>query len=174
MSAPREALFAALFAKLEGLVAPPANDTSLDNLSTATPLRTASRTLRSWDDCPPADCPAAFLTAAGEQRVTRRGLPSFIRIRTQVIVYVKNDGGRDNVPSTALNAMISAMEDKLKREPTEGPGALALFPDIQSWGTTLGGLCYTCSIGDSLEIFEGFQGADSIAVIPIDMLTTDA
>lgn len=168
MSAPREELFVALFAKIEGLVAPVGAD-----LSVAAPLRIASRSLRSWDDTPAGECPAAFLIADSESRTTTRGFPSLIRIDAEIVVYAKNMDGRDTVPSTQLNALISALEDALRRTTAEGPAPTAMFPMIQAWGTTLGGLCYTCAIGDRIEIFEGFQGADSCALIPVYMLTTD-
>jgi hypothetical protein len=168
MSAPREACFEALFAIIEGLVA-----ATGDEPSTARPLRVASRALRSWDDVGPGECPAAFLVAAGEQRQNRPGFPSLITLTATLVIYVKNVDGRENVPSTAVNAIISAIEDALQRQPTDGPVPAALFPVVQGWGTTLGGLCYTCSIDQSLEIFEGFIGVDTAAQIPIVMLTSD-
>jgi hypothetical protein len=132
MSAPREALFAALFAVIETLVAPTGED-----LTEATPLRVASRSLRSWDDVGPGECPIAFLVAAGEQRQTKPGFPSTVQVEASLIIYAKNEDGRNTVPSTAVNAIISAV------------------------GTTLGGLCYTCTIGQRIEIFEGFIGVDT-------------
>lgn len=165
MSAPREDLFVALFAILETLVGE----------TDASPLRFASRALLSWDDCPPGQCPAAFLVAAGEDRITRRGFPAMINVKAHIIVYAKNDQGRDQVPATQLNALISAIEDALQRQPSEGPAPAALFPQNpdMTFGTTLGGLCYTCQIGSAVDIFEGFQGPDAVAAIPVEMLTTD-
>ncbi len=165
MAAPREDLFVQLLAKLTALVG-----TGDDAV-----LRYASRALLSWDDCPPAMCPAAFLVAAGESHTKRRGLPSLVLIHGQIIVYAKNDQGRDQVPATQLNNLISAVEDTLKRTPQEGPAPSALFPQNPdlTFGTTLGGLCYTCQIGPSIDIFEGFQGADAVAIIPVEMWTTE-
>lgn len=164
MSAPREEIAVALLAKLQALVdaEPPL-------------LTTASRVFRSWDDVGGGECPAAFLIADGETRTKRRGLPDLIAIKSLVVIYCKNDQGRDGVPATQLNAALSAVEDALQRQPSEGQAPLGLFPQNPdfTFGTTLGGLCYSCGIAETVEIYEGFQGADAVCVIPILSLTTD-
>lgn len=167
MATPREALFVALLAKLTTLIDADDPDAGI--------LKTASRVLLSWDDCPPGDCPAAFLVADGERRTTARGMPSLVRIDARILVYCKNDHGRETVPATQLNAVLSGIEDALQRQPAEGPAPVPLFPQNpdMTFGTTLGGLCYSCSIGETVDIVEGFQGADAVAAIPVVMWTTD-
>lgn len=166
MSTPREALFVALFDKLSALVGAD-GDGSV--------FRSASRVLLSWDDCPSSMCPAAFLLADGEVHLARRGLPPMVVVKALVIIYAKNDQGRDGVPSTQLNACISAIEDALQRTPLDGPAPTAIFPQNPdlTFGTTLGGLCYSCSIAQTVDLFDGFQGANAVATIPIELLTTD-
>lgn len=161
MSVPREEIAVALFAILEGMV-------------TDGTLKTASRSLRSWDDVAPGECPAAFLVKEDESRVVRRGFPAMVNARAGVFVYVKNMDGRDTVPATAINAVLSALENALRRQPADGPAPTALFPDNPdlTFGSTLGGLCYFVAMGD-VTVDEGFIGVDSVAYVPIDCFTTE-
>lgn len=163
MPANREPCFAALFARIEGL-------TQGDEPT----LRFASRVLRTWDDVPPSECPAAFLQKGAETVDDRPGLPPIWSLEADLIVYAKNDEGRNTVPSIQINALITAVEQMLQRTPTEGPVAAAIFPNNPDgmWGTTLGGLCYTCTINGTIEVFEGIVGGGSVTIIPIIIVTS--
>lgn len=163
MPANREPCFAALFARIEALTE-----------GDAPTLKFASRALRSWDDTPPSECPAAYLTKGPESVDDRRGLPPIWSLEADLIIYAKNDEGRNTVPSIQINALLDAIEEMLQRTPTEGPADGAIFPNNPDmmWGTTLGGLCYTCTINGTVEVYEGVVGGGAVAIVPILIVTS--
>lgn len=159
MAANREACFVALTTRLEAI-----EDFEL-----------VSRTVRSWDDVGPGECPAGFLVKASESVDARGGMaPPIWTLEADFVIYCKNREGRATVPSTQLNALLTAVESALQRQPTEPPNPDAIFannPDMM-WGTTLGGLCYTCAISGTIEVFEGVIGGGAVAIVPIQIITS--
>lgn len=166
MPANREPCFAALFALLEelGVEADPTNGV----------FKLISRTIKTWDDVQSAQAPACFLAKGNETTEQRRGMPQLWRLEADIVIYCKVDEGRDTIPSIQLNEIISLVEGKLERKPTEVAAAGALFADNpdMTFGTTLGGLCYTCAINGTVEVFEGLTGGGSVAIIPVEIITT--
>ena len=158
MALDREAIFVALFARIQALTA----------------WGFSSRTFQTWDDTPPSASPACFLAKDTEDPTTIVGLPQSWRIRARVVVYALNESAASGIaPSTQLNQLLTALEGALERKPIEGPAIGAPFPQNPGGaGTTLGGLCYSCQIVGTVETFEGLVGGNAVMVVPIEILAT--
>ena len=95
----REAIYAALFAKLGNLPG----------------IVTASRRLRHWDDVPQAEQPALFMAQRYESASGEPGLNRVWVLSVDVYLYART-GGNDP-PSTVLNPLIDAVEAAMATEP---------------------------------------------------------
>lgn len=157
MALDREAIFVAAFARLR----------------TAADFVFTSRVFQSWDDTPPAECPAMFFTKGPEDRVIQQGMPPLIRMTGLLMVYVRNDADPEMPASTLLNELLTSIDEKLEYAPTEGQvdGAPFVANPYAGWGTTLGGLVSYCRIADTVDVFEGVIGGGAAAIIPIEMLS---
>lgn len=137
----REAIFAALFARV----------------SASSGLRTASRTLKAFDDTAPAEQPALFQTEGKQGATTVRGQPTKWTLRAELVLYVhKATCGQDDVV-VALNTEVDAIVASIDREPATG---------LQS----LGGLVHDCRIAGDIETDEGRLGVQAVAIIPIEII----
>lgn len=153
----REACFVALF----------------DRLSVLEDFKFTSRVFQSWDDTPPPQCPAMFMVKDREREIpAAQGMPPLVTLTARLVLYVRNDEGRLVPPSTQINNLLDAIDGALKRKPEEGPVANANFLNNppSTWGTSLGGLCYTCKRQGEVMTFEGIIGSDAQVVLNIDML----
>ncbi len=136
----REAIYAALFVKIQG----------------AATFATSSRRLRHWSDVPAAEQPALFQIQKTETAKQRRGLPPEWTLAADVFLYAH---APDDLtpPATVLNPLLDAIE-------------AALAPDPVSAVQTLGGLASHCWIEGKIETDEGVLGGQAVAVIPILIL----
>jgi hypothetical protein len=153
----REACFAALFQRLQAVPG----------------FKFTSRVFQSWDDTMPPQCPAMFMVKDFERTVAAaQGMPPLFVLTARVVMYARNDEGRLVPPSTQLNDLLDGIDAAIKRTPEEGPVAGANFLNNPpgTWGTSLGGLCYTCQRQGEVMIFEGIIGSDAQAVVKIDIL----
>jgi len=160
MAAQREAIFAALFARLQARV---------------TGVKVFSRKLTSFDDVAAADQPAVFLVKGNEDPTPKQGFLPLWKLHADIVVFCRNDASPDAPPSVQLNDLLTDIEAALERQPSEGPIADAPFPNTpggSSFGTSLGGLCSHCWIAGTVEVGEGAIGDQAIAIIPIEILTT--
>lgn len=166
MPVQRETIFAALFARIETIVDPDLRDGKL--------LRYATRVFEGWDETAPSQCPAAQLRKGPETRTQRLGAPPIVSLGASIAIYCKNDELRQTPASVQLNELIDAIEAMLERQPLDGPAPAAIFPNNPSYfyGTTLGGLCFSCQIAGTIEVWEGVIDQDSVAIIPLEILTT--
>ena len=163
MAAQRELIFAALF----------------DRLSAISFFRYSSRVFQSWDDTPPSVQPAFFLLKGAEEgNIKLQGAPSGWKLKATVCVYISNDETTHNepsvAPSTTLNNAITLIEAALQMQSGELPNLAGTFPSRPpgSFTTTLGGLCYSCQIVGTVEVFDGAIAGTAVALIPIEILTT--
>jgi hypothetical protein len=139
----REAIFAALFAKLIG----------------AGGFVTTGRTLKP--DLPAVSQPALFLLQAGQDAVTGTSewsVPTRWTLHAHAYIYAhaQNPGANGNA-ATLLNTLLDAIEVALAVEPATGR-------------QTLGGLVSHCSISGAVETDEGLLGEQTVAVIPIEIV----
>ncbi len=160
MAAQREAIFAAIFARLEALPG----------------INYATRVFESWDDVAPEQSPAVMLRKGPETPANRMpGGPLAWNLSAMVVLYAKNDGSRDTAPSIQLNNLLDAIETAFQRTPIEGPAPGAMFasnPQGGTFGTTLGGLCASCHISGTVEAYDGIVGGAAMAIVPLNILTT--
>jgi hypothetical protein len=140
----REGIYAALFAKFDGITGMP----------------TKSRRLMHWADVLAVQQPALFQAQKSEIVVQSRGLPPKWQLDLDLYLYVHAGDDPGSVPTTVLNPLIDAIE-------------AALAPDNVRDGQnvlTLGGLVSHCWISGQIQTDEGALGAQSIAIIPISIL----
>ena len=136
----REDIAAALFAKLQ----------------TAAGFKTASRRLRHWDDVPPAQQPALFLSLKTEDIATVPGLNPVSKITYDAVIYAHTAGNEKVTPSSLLNPLVDAVQATLK-------------PDAAYNKQTLGGLVQHVWIEGRIVTDEGVLGDQGVVIIPIVM-----
>ena len=153
MSLDREAIYAALFTRLQNL----------------TGIVTASRVWKHWDDVDVCEQPALYLAQGSERPIQQRGTPPQWTLTPTIYLYVRaTEGDPYAAPGTKLNALIKAIEGALERKAAD----VAPYGGPEEWSTTLGGLCSHCKISGTIETDEGLLGNQSVAVIPIEILAT--
>jgi len=133
----REAIYSALFAKVSGVAG----------------LKTASRKLRHWSDVSNADKPALFMTQGSEDGAAKFRLETIWTLHATLYLYIHQINIGSDVPATALNNFVDAIE-------------VALAPD-STGAQTLGGLVQHATIAGKLETDEGVLGDEAVAIIPI-------
>lgn len=123
-------------------------------------VRTASRVLKHWNDVPPEQQPAVFLTQIRESHTTRTGEPSIVTLRRDLYVYVQPLDGR--APATALNEVLDAITEALRPHPITGRHGGMTTPGVQ-WARIEG----------DVETDEGTLGERAVAIVPIAVLVSD-
>lgn len=142
-SVSREAIYSALFAKLQGIAG----------------FKTASRRLQNFMQVSPSQQPALYQLQRMETAQVVKGIPTRWNLKVDLFLYVWQ-GGASAAASSALNPLLDAVE-------------AALRPDNLSVGEcTLGGLVSHCRIEGPVEIFEGVgDGNQTVAVLSINLMT---
>lgn len=123
-------------------------------------FKVATRKLQTWDQAPAEDSPQLAMSQVSETAEKRKGFPTKWVFNIRLFMYVKTQANNDLtvVPSQLINPLIDALE-------------LALKPDdISNDACTLGGLVSHCAINGTILIFEGTQGDDAVAILPIQIL----
>lgn len=138
--ATREAVYAALFAKLQALPG----------------VVTASRRLRNVQDVQPECFPAAFQLQGNQDARFSGANPTTNTWRADWLLYAYDDDPTA-APSTKLNAMID-----------DAVALLAPPPGFDK--QTLGGLVEYAAIDGSIQVFEGVLGDRAVAVLPITLV----
>ena len=115
---------------------------------------TSGRRVLPWNKV--ASQPALFLRHVGEQVSDRpTGMPPRTILECEAWIY--NKVGGDEVPDTALNALLDAVET-------------LLLPNLADDAQTLGGVVQHCWIEGKTEIYPGDLDNQAIAVVPIRVL----
>ena len=156
MAVNREALFSALYARLQSIAG----------------FNYSSRTFESWDDTSPPERPAFFLVKGAETSVVRFRLPPQWTLEARMVIYCSNDGTHQTPPSTQINNLLQSIEAQLRLQQgevaqTQGPVQYATAVQGYTWWTTLGGLCHQCAIEGTVEVFEGVIANTAVAIVPI-------
>lgn len=136
----REAIYAALFAKLAAIPG----------------LVTMSRKLKHWADVQPIEQPALYLAQKTETAQPQTGLPPKWLLSVDVYVYVRTTGA--DAPGPVINPILDAVAAAL--EP-DNP--------IRNT-CTLGGLVEWARIEGTIETDEGTLGDQAVAIVPINIL----
>lgn len=139
----REAIYAALFARIAG----------------AAQFVTAARRLRHWSDVTPAEQPALFMRQRSE--VAAVPVPGALTVWTlHVELYVYAHAGDPYVaPATVLNPLIDSVEATLAPPPVSGMQDLGLPAMVQH-----------AAIAGKIETTEGTLRDQAVAIIPIEIL----
>jgi hypothetical protein len=146
---PREQIYSALFATLQGALLAPAG-----------PFRIVSRRWQDPSQLSPADRPALYQVQKDELIGTgTNGLPIHAKLNLDLVLYTAGDSEPGSVPSTELNSLLDAVEAAIRNA----------TPGIAQ---SLGGKVSHCRIEGKIEVVENVQGAMALAVVPIEVLTT--
>jgi len=146
---PREQIYSALFAVLQGAL-----------LSPAGPFKTVSRRWQDPSQVSPADRPSLYQVQKEELAGTGvNGLPLTARMTVDLVLYTAGDSEPNSVPSTELNTLLDAVEAAVR----------SATPGIAQ---SLGGKVSHCRIQGKIEIVENVQGFMALAVVPVEILTT--
>lgn len=151
----REPIYAAVFAFFARLTNP--------TIAVPTPLfKTATRKLQHWDGVAGEDQPALLMQQRRESAVRRRGLPTIWTLHPVLFLYVRTNAQNDptQIPALILNPLLDAIEGALEVD------------DLINNACTLGGLVSHCAIDGDIEIFQGDQGDEEVATIPLSILTS--
>jgi hypothetical protein len=143
----RETIAAAVYAKLAAM----------------TGVRTSSRRPKTFDQVPPADCPAVFLGVGASESIGNPGPRALWRMEFIVYLYV-HDGSAAG-PSSQLNAYLGYIDTAFRASAADlaSPGA---SPDH----TTLGGLVlYARPL--NVQTDEGSFGDQGVAIVTIEVVT---
>jgi hypothetical protein len=141
----REAIYAALFARLTG----------------AYQWQTSSRVLKHWSDVSAGQQPAMFMAQVGERAVVQSRQPTRWFLEVKLYLYATSQTQANEVPATTLNNMLDAV-------------VASLQPDHSAVDTqTLGGLVEYARIEGDLITDEGLLGEQAVAIVPIMILTAD-
>lgn len=143
MNVSRETIYSGLFAAFSGIAG----------------FNTVSRKLRHWSDVPGNEQPALFQIQKGENIEQQRGLhPKYL---LEVELYVYAFSSDSNVaPATIINPLLDAVEALL---------AAPVGQDAQTLG--IAGVSHIWIAGH-IETDEGVLGDQTVAVIPINIMTT--
>ncbi|STZ77347.1 hypothetical protein [Bergeriella denitrificans] len=138
----REAVYAALWAKLE----------ALDGFVTK------SRKLLHWNDVSRFEQPALFMAQGNMQAVTVTGQETKWLLKADVYLYVQTGG---EAPAPLINPLIDAVCNAVNAvHPITGRTALAAEGVAVEY----------CRVEGTIETDEGTLGTQAVAVIPIVIL----
>ncbi len=144
MILPREQIYAALFALLQGSLLAPAG-----------PFKTVSRRWQDPSQISPADRPALYQVQKDELAKTSViGVPLLWKIGLDLVIYTAGDAEPNVVQSTELNNLLDALE-------------LALESVTPGLAQSLGRQVTYCRIEGKVEIVENVQGTMAMAVAAI-------
>lgn len=117
-------------------------------------------------DLPPAQQPAIFLAPKVERSIYNRGHPIKWEIECEIYVYTINTGGDGNADGIVqLLPILDGIDAVLSPQTNQrGPG---------SYTNDLGqpDKIYHCAIKGNTEIFGGYLDEQTIARIPIEIVT---
>ena len=156
----REQIYAALFSFFSGLTAG------------ATPLFvTATRELKTWNNFQPEACPAICMQQALEDAQYTRGLLTKWqgRVKLYVLVYTGQgfSGGAPQTAAQQLNALLDQIEQAI------APLTPDAFAYDQDGVQTLQGLVSHVAIEGTIEYWQGDEGNEAVAVVPITFLVAN-
>lgn len=147
----RNQLYGALFAFFSGLTA-----------GGSPAFRTATRRLSTWEQVPPESSPALLMEERGEEAQYRKGLPTIWRLRIALYLYAHTAASVDPeaVPADIINPLLDAVQGSLE------------IDDPNDEACTLGGLVSHAAIEGAIERYNGAQGDEAVAIIPITILVS--
>jgi hypothetical protein len=146
----------ALISPLVGTVITAADGRSTVNTMT---VQSCVRNLIHWSKVDPAQQPCIFITSRTQQAETKPILPTKWTLHCAVWVYVRDES--PNGPAAFMDDLLDKIEAKFKAS-RNGFGRV-----------TLGELVYDCRINGSIDTDEGLLGPQAVAVIPVELVTSN-
>jgi hypothetical protein len=143
----REQVYQALFTLLNDALGPAG--------STPT-FQACSRRIVQLDGTPPANLPALYQSQVDEPRQPVKGIPALRIFKAELTVYVDFGEGTDAVPSTNMNALVTAIENTLL------PNPVSAFQQL--------GVPVSSVLIGSIKYWEGVLGVLMVAVIPVEIV----
>lgn len=130
-----------------------------ERLATIGALLSVSRRFKHWSSVSPTEMPCAFIVQQGEAPQQVRGQPAKWLISADVFVYVRADDDAEVAPSTAINSALAGVRSILTANPATGVAEGFEGMVSHAW------------ISGKVEIFDGVMASQSVAIIPIGILT---
>jgi hypothetical protein len=133
-------------------------------LETVPGVLATSRRFIPWDHVNETQMPFLTMLKTGEGRLRQddgaEGLP-ILTLRFRAFIYISAGMDPDDVPDTAMNALLDALDATVK------PSGTDLLANRQ----TLGGLVSHCYPLGRADIYTGDVDGKGIAAIPFEILT---
>jgi hypothetical protein len=151
MNIAREAVMAALIAKLQSIVfsAPVNGQTS---------FAAVSRRLKLWGETPKSQRPALFITEHREQpSYQSETLPIKTTLSVDLFIYI-DSSDQNTVPASALNIILDAIDAALKPGPADNNRQ------------TLGGIVSHCRVDGQVLKDPGDLDGDGLLWVPLKLL----
>lgn len=142
-AATREQIAVALAAKLDTAAIPE--------------IKTFSRILNSPENTAAISQPALFLYQVGDPYDNEEGRPPIRRLHFNAEIYTNRGSDAEKIPDTQMNEILDLIDE-------------ALAPSPISWFQDLGGLVSHAWIAGQIVRFPANDGAQSIAVVPIEVM----
>ena len=144
-----EAIYSALFKIVTGAI------------SNVGQIKIQSRALRHWDDVPPAQQPAVFMTEAGFNAASAQhyNMPTIWRCHAKFYLYAQtgNQGSMkptDEAPSSIMNPLLRAIITAVQPQ-----------PGVKE--QDLGGLVTMCRVQGEIITDEGMLGSQAVMIVPV-------
>lgn len=132
--------------------------------------RPVSRRQISFDQLGQAEQAAIMVVANSHTAMIDGPAPAQWIINASIVVLARADADPSSSAEPILNKVIGAIESALERQPDET--AISPGQQIQRW-TTLGGVVQWAQ-PESVELADGSQGNEGIAVFNVNMLPQPA
>lgn len=153
MAIDREAIHAALFARLSGIAA-----------LTASSFK--ARRYVSWDQIPKVNQPAMLVCAHTGTASRQSARPTIWTMLAELIFYVADPNDKTLTVETSIHTILTQVEAALQRQAGE------FQPDDDDPGTSLGGLVWRCFIRD-YAIHHAPEGEQSALSMFIEMVAPE-
>lgn len=126
-------------------------------------IKSSTRYYVDFAKLPPERQPALAVIAVAATGKRQPGLPATWMQQAMVVLYVRTTNEDVATPETLLFSLIELVETSLQRQPAE-VGSMT-----DDFGTTLGGLVWSCHITD-LHIHHGLGEGQAAASLTVEML----
>lgn len=143
----RETVYQALIAFLVSALGPTGSAT----------FGTINRRLLPLTDNMPPNGPFLFQTQKTEGFVVSKGVPPVRTFNAELWIYDNFGSDPDVIPSTHLNALVTAVENSLQ------PAAYSAFQQLAA-------LVSSVLVSGKIEYYEGVLGQWGVAIIPVQLV----
>ena len=119
-------------------------------------FKVVDRRVVSIGNTPPPNMPSLHQVQKVEPRIPVKGRPTIREFKVDLLIYNDFGSGKTVVPSTSLNALVTAVENVLL------PNAASSFNQL--------GIPVSSVLLDTIEYFEGVNNVVSVAVMQVQIV----